>query len=118
MSPYPPQHVGDTAGLARLASQIEALRGELVPRLERIEEQSDRIERHVEKTNGRVTALELHEAHEAGVAEARDGQRTERRRHDERRWQIRMAIFGAALGLATALTTAAILAYLTPIFPH
>lgn len=110
MSPYPPQHVGDTAGLARLSSQVEALRGELVPRL-------DRIERQVEKTNGRVTTLELHEAHEAGAEEAREGQRVERRRGDEKRWQIRMAIFGAALGFATAVSTAAILAWLTPLLP-
>lgn len=110
MSPYPPQHATDTAGLARVASQIEALRGELVPRL-------DRIERQVEKTNGRVTALELHDAHEAGAAEAAEGQRRERRRSDDRRWQIRMAIFGTALGFATAIATAVVLAYLTPIFP-
>lgn len=111
MSPYPPQHAHDTAGLARVASQIEALRGELVPRL-------DRIERQVERTNGRVTALELHDAHEAGLTEAREGQRVERRRGDEKRWQVRMAIFGAALGFATALATAIVLAYLTPLFPH
>ena len=105
--PYPNPH--DTAGLARLASQIEALRGELVPRL-------DRIERQVERTNGRVTALELHDAHEAGAQEERDGQRVERRRGDDRHWQVRMAIFGAALGIGAAIATTLILAYLTPLF--
>lgn len=108
MSPYPSR--SESPGLARVAAQIEALRSELVPRLER-------IERQVERTNGRVTALELHDAHEAGAQEERDNTTDARRHTDARHWQIRMALFGAILGFATAISTAIVLAYLTPIFP-
>ncbi|MEQ8834262.1 MAG: hypothetical protein RIB67_07430 [Miltoncostaeaceae bacterium] len=107
MSPYPvPREAAETAGLARVAAQIEALRGEIIPRLER-------IERQVERTNGRVTTLELHDAHEEGAAAARDAAHEEigrrRRRTDDRRWSLRILTLTVAGSILSGVTVALIL---------
>lgn len=108
MSPYPvPQPIPEGPALARLSAQVEALRGELVPRL-------DRIERQVERTNGRVTALELHDAREAGADEARGlagAQNHERRRRlDDRRWAVRMLALTVIGSIVSGITVAVIVA--------
>lgn len=97
--PSPPE----SPGLARVAAQIEALRGELVPRLER-------IERQVERTNGRVTALELHDAHEAGADEVR---RLTTGQSATRRWAVMVLALGALCSVVSTVTAALILIVLT-----
>lgn len=81
MTEYPTD--ADSAAFARLAAQIETLRAELVPRLDRIEGRLKDVETQTRLTNGRVNGhdvqlarLEEHDhaqaQTEAAVSEAND----------------------------------------------